>query len=218
MYYDKSLYGHSYLVHHGVKGQKWGVRRYQNSDGSLTPAGKKRYGFVGSTKAYIKRRQKNANDFYKKTGDYVHDKTRDQMTDKERKQFDEANADYKKAQKKAGVQYRKDLKKSISNAFNPDNHRHLKAYAEYQWTTAKERLMPSSLGQYSLHLLFGGGKEAYARGKGKEYVAKTYGFDEMRRVAYTDAALSAAGRIGKAMFDTWRANNPTYEVPRGYRG
>ena len=28
------------LYHHGVKGQRWGVRRYRNADGSLTPAGK----------------------------------------------------------------------------------------------------------------------------------------------------------------------------------
>lgn len=32
-----------YLVHHGTKGMRWGIRRYQNKDGSLTPAGKKRY-------------------------------------------------------------------------------------------------------------------------------------------------------------------------------
>ena len=31
------------LEHHGIKGMKWGVRRYQNKDGSLTPQGKKRY-------------------------------------------------------------------------------------------------------------------------------------------------------------------------------
>ena len=31
------------LMHWGIKGMKWGVRRYQNKDGSLTPAGKKRY-------------------------------------------------------------------------------------------------------------------------------------------------------------------------------
>lgn len=33
----------NYLTHHGIKGMKWGVRRYQNKDGSLTPAGKKRH-------------------------------------------------------------------------------------------------------------------------------------------------------------------------------
>ena len=36
----------SELYHHGIKGQRWGVRRYQNEDGSLTPSGRKRYKVV----------------------------------------------------------------------------------------------------------------------------------------------------------------------------
>lgn len=32
------------LTHHGIKDQKWGLRRFQNPDGSLTPAGRERYG------------------------------------------------------------------------------------------------------------------------------------------------------------------------------
>ena len=37
-----------YLCHHGIKGQRWGVRRYQYSDGSLTPMGKKRRSINGN--------------------------------------------------------------------------------------------------------------------------------------------------------------------------
>ena len=36
-------YSANELYHHGILGQKWGVRRYQNEDGSLTAAGKSRY-------------------------------------------------------------------------------------------------------------------------------------------------------------------------------
>lgn len=34
---------YSHLYHHGIKGQKWGVRRFQNANGSLTNAGRSRY-------------------------------------------------------------------------------------------------------------------------------------------------------------------------------
>ena len=40
------------LYHHGIKGQKWGVRRYQNADGTLTAAGKKRLSKTIAKKPY----------------------------------------------------------------------------------------------------------------------------------------------------------------------
>ena len=39
-----------YLAHYGIPNQKWGVRRFQNEDGSLTPAGRERYG-IGPERA-----------------------------------------------------------------------------------------------------------------------------------------------------------------------
>lgn len=44
------------LYHAGIKGMKWGIRRYQNKDGSLTPAGKKRY---AQEEAKLKEREKS---------------------------------------------------------------------------------------------------------------------------------------------------------------
>ena len=38
-----------YLKHHGILGMKWGIRRYQNKDGSLTAEGKKRYSIKENT-------------------------------------------------------------------------------------------------------------------------------------------------------------------------
>lgn len=55
------------LYHHGIKGQKWGVRRYQNEDGTLTSAGKRRINRseeVRDAKKAHKERQKNINNEY----------------------------------------------------------------------------------------------------------------------------------------------------------
>ena len=51
-YSSEQLVLKNYLEHHGVKGQKWGVRRYQNKDGSLTEKGKAR---IAKTKTKVEK-------------------------------------------------------------------------------------------------------------------------------------------------------------------
>lgn len=59
------------LTHHGILGQKWGVRRFQNEDGSLTYAGKKRYGVgIGSTK-------NNGTEYYRSRYDEIYNERKE---------------------------------------------------------------------------------------------------------------------------------------------
>lgn len=63
-YLDAVAFGDDYLAHHGIKGQRWGVRRYQNEDGTYTAVGKKRRVRIESK--YDKELNRSK-EFYKKT-------------------------------------------------------------------------------------------------------------------------------------------------------
>ena len=66
------FYSDEELAHHGILGQKWGVRRYQNKDGSLTPKGKKHYGNMSDDKLQkslykqVKNERSNQSGWYNK--------------------------------------------------------------------------------------------------------------------------------------------------------
>lgn len=78
-YYD------NYLFHHGIKGQKWGVRRYQNKDGSLKSAGKEHKNNLQSVK---ETKAKDGSTYYTNTSAHRHNSyntTTEGNGDKERK-------------------------------------------------------------------------------------------------------------------------------------
>lgn len=72
-----STYGyiaHSELAHHGILGQKWGVRRFQNADGSLTPEGMRRYGHMQAQKTDSSVTKRVKNDWHKLDNDQFRNK------------------------------------------------------------------------------------------------------------------------------------------------
>lgn len=103
-----------YLAHHGIKGQKWGNRRYQNEDGSLTEAGKQRYGYLNDAHKKALDEYRNSEDNYY----YEHDRNID-SPDYERR-MKSVSRQYDSANRKLGNAYKR--RESFENKLDLDNY------------------------------------------------------------------------------------------------
>ncbi len=137
-------------AHYGVKGMKWGVRRYQNYDGSLIPAGKKRISkqyeletkkTMSTLKRSYNRMRLNA---YNRAVDYMNDGGIARFNDAQRKKYgekyterDDYMQDY---QKLFDAELTKRMNKSLDNFYKNNKHyRRGKALAErYKMTSWNE--------------------------------------------------------------------------------
>lgn len=120
MNWDDILAEQEHLEHHGVIGMKWGQRRYQNKDGSLTSAGRIHYGVSERRKSYDAKKKQQAI----RSGDMKTVlKNRKNMTDKELekaisrvKASKEISDEYETKKREAQETRKETIKKGISKA------------------------------------------------------------------------------------------------------
>lgn len=155
------------LYHYGVKGQKWGVRRYQNKDGSLTNSGKSKYSTMYDAKeAYEQAKQKTSKAKRKVLVDQLF---RSNLLEKNRTRYskdvqsynnsivglDKAKYDYKiaKAEQKGKMD-----KASKLRAKRDLNIKKIKARASISNAYIKDTYEKQNAGKLIFHKLFGGNK------------------------------------------------------------
>lgn len=111
--WEYNYYNPDELYHHGVKGMKWGVRRYQNKDGSLTTAGKKKQIMDDSkaemNKARVNKRIKNSAKAAREA---------DKQYKQSKKNYKKAKSDFKEQKKidkfkKHGLNYNLDTATNV---------------------------------------------------------------------------------------------------------
>lgn len=188
------------LYHHGVKGMKWGVRRYRNKDGSLTPAGKRKYSSMSNDKLQkdlykqVKKARSEQSDWSNRwnvnntIGKYS--KAAQEKYNKERKNYHESE-DWKKAEK-AWKKLDEDI---MDGKIDPDTYD--KEYEKIRKSVYRAELDSS--------VVYNNGRkysEEYLNSYGKELnigYLKDLGYDDKTAREFTERILKANKKLLNGM-------------------
>lgn len=152
------------LYHHGVLGMKWGVRRFQNKDGTLTSAGKSRYSDGEQRESFLQKRKR-----HKQEKRWYSDNKRG-ISDSENRYGDEY--DRTESGKAKLKEYKKGIRKMYSGRdwtdeddrkFSTTEKEYLKSQQKYQ----AEKLI-KELGEENFAIYVSKGRVE----RGKDYVAE----------------------------------------------
>jgi len=166
------------LIHHGIKGQRWGVRRFQNPDGSRTPAGAAR-----ELKRYQRRELRTL------------DRMNRRQTRKEDRQIAKAQIKMARLATKGGPLFRKTLVAKRQNQI--DNLKQKKLYRQGMYASERARVMRMTIDDVDREragLMKNRGErtamQMFSKGRlDREFKTSQRVTDEQRQNAYSNAYM-----------------------------
>lgn len=167
------------LSHHGIKGMRWGVRRYRNEDGSLTDAGRRRYDIKEARKEVRKARNEAGRSLRKESRILPITPKRYNKLKETRKESDEALKTM--FDKKADYAYLKGSDKRVKSMYSKSVKNTLNVKGGIKTRKLNKRIRKAVY-------------NSMTEKKGKEYA------DKIVKKEYTKKAVKVAAEVGGIVY------------------